>query len=271
MREVTAGPDGASPATFDAPIADTASAIEHRRPRWDERVMALVEIALCSDLPTQLVLALLFARLGLTPIGTDGMWQIGFFAPLLLVDTVLLVGLVLIFLRIHGESPGDVFFGQRPWWPELRAAVPLTAKAYAILLPVLLTVSVLAPWLHTVTRNPLQDLLLVPGGAALFAPVAILAGGVREEVQRAFILRRFNGVFGRPRPGLVIWSALFGLGHLAQGADAALATALLGALWGVAYLQRQSIVAPVVSHAAFDLLQVALFLAGGASPVAGTS
>jgi len=230
--------------------------------------MALVEIALCSDLPTQLALALLLARLGLTPVGTDGMWQIGFFAPLLLVDTLVLVGLVVIFLRMHGESPRDVLFGGRPWWPELRAAGPLTVKAYAILLPVMLTVSLLAPWLHTVTRNPLQDLLLAPGGAALFAPVAILAGGVREEVQRAFVLRRFDGVFGSARPGLIIWSVLFGLGHLAQGADAAVATALLGALWGVAYLRRQSIVAPVVSHAAFDLLQVAFFLAAGARPAA---
>ena len=271
MTEVSANSDGSPPATLDAPISEVTLDVERRRPRWDERAMALLEIALCSDLPSQLLLALLFARLGLTPLGTDGVWRIGFFAPLLLLDTVLLVGLVLIFLRTHGESPRDVFFGQRPWWPELRAAVPLTAKAYAILLPVMLTVSVLAPWLHTVVRNPLQDLLLAPGGAALFAPIAILAGGVREEVQRAFILRRFDGVFGRARPGLVIWSLLFGLGHLAQGADAAVATALLGALWGVAYLRRQSIVAPVVSHAAFDLLQVAFFLAAGASPVAGTT
>ncbi len=252
-------------------MPEVAALAERRHPGWDERAMALLEIALCSDLPTQLLLALLFSRLGVTPLGTDGMWRIGFFAPLLLLDTFLLVGLVLLFLRMHGESPRDVLFGQRPWWPELRAAVPLTAKAYAILLPVMLTVSVLAPWLHTVTRNPLQDLLLAPGGAALFAPIAILAGGVREEVQRAFILRRFDGVFGHARPGLVIWSVLFGLGHLAQGADAAVATALLGALWGTAYLRRQSIVAPAVSHAAFDLLQVAFFLAAGSSPVAATT
>lgn len=270
MTEVTASPDDRTPSALDVPLPAPVSLAERRRPGWDERAIALLEIALCSDLPTQLVLALLFARLGLTPVGADGVWQIGFFAPLLLVDTVLLVGLVLIFLRLHGESSRDVLFGHRPWWPELRAAVPLTAKAYLILLPVMLSVSVLAPWLHTVTRNPLQDLLLAPGGVALFAPIAILAGGVREEVQRAFILRRFDGIFGRARPGLIIWSVLFGLGHMAQGADAAVATALLGALWGVAYLRRQSIVAPVVSHAAFDLLQVAVFLTAGASPVAGT-
>jgi membrane protease YdiL (CAAX protease family) len=36
------------------------------------------------------------------------------------------------------------------------------------------------------------------------------------------------------------------------------ATALLGAFWGVVYLRRKSIVAPMISHAAFDLLQVVL-------------
>jgi membrane protease YdiL (CAAX protease family) len=42
-----------------------------------------------------------------------------------------------------------------------------------------------------------------------------------------------------------------------------IATGVLGALWGVVYLRRRSIVAPVVAHAGFDLLQLAQFLAIG--------
>jgi membrane protease YdiL (CAAX protease family) len=52
----------------------------------------------------------------------------------------------------------------------------------------------------------------------------------------------------------------FGAGHLLQGADAALATGLLGAFWGVVYLWRRSCVAPMVSHAGFDLIQILQFL-----------
>jgi membrane protease YdiL (CAAX protease family) len=52
----------------------------------------------------------------------------------------------------------------------------------------------------------------------------------------------------------------FGGGHLIQGKDAALATGLLGAFWGVVYLRRRSAVAPMVSHAGFNLLQIVPFL-----------
>ena len=41
------------------------------------------------------------------------------------------------------------------------------------------------------------------------------------------------------------------------------ATALLGAFWAVVYLRRRSVVAPMVSHAGFDLLQIVQFLALG--------
>ena len=118
---------------------------------------------------------------------------------------------------------------------------------------------VFAPWLHNVERNPLEEMLRTPGDAAIFAVVVVVAGGVREEVQRAFILRRFERWLGGATVGVVIASAVFGAGHALQGGDAVVATALLGAFWGVVYLRRRSIVGPMISHAAFDLLQVGLF------------
>jgi CAAX protease family protein len=57
-----------------------------------------------------------------------------------------------------------------------------------------------------------------------------------------------------------VFSALFGLGHIEQGIDAAFATAFLGAAWGTVYLARRSIVAPMVSHAAFNLAQLVKYL-----------
>ena len=61
----------------------------------------------------------------------------------------------------------------------------------------------------------------------------MIAGGVREEIQRGFVLRRFEQYLGGGAIGLVVFSVLFGLGHLEQGRDVALATAVLGAFWGV--------------------------------------
>ena len=57
--------------------------------------------------------------------------------------------------------------------------------------------------------------------------------------------------------GLALFSLAFGLGHALQGWDAAVMTGVLGAFWGYVYIRRRSIVAPVVCHAAFNLLEVA--------------
>jgi membrane protease YdiL (CAAX protease family) len=77
-------------------------------------------------------------------------------------------------------------------------------------------------------------------------------------VQRAFIRHRFEQYLGGAMTGLVIFSVVFGLGHLIQGRDAAIATGLLGAFWGIVYLRRRSIVAPVFCHALFNLTEVVI-------------
>jgi membrane protease YdiL (CAAX protease family) len=120
-----------------------------------------------------------------------------------------------------------------------------------------------APSLHTVAQNPHEQMLGRPRDIWLFALVSIVAGGIREETQRAFLLHRFEVWLGGGTVGLVVTSVAFGFGHLIQGVDAAVATALLGAFWGMVYLRRRSTVAPMVSHAGFDLLQIVQVIAVG--------
>jgi membrane protease YdiL (CAAX protease family) len=117
-------------------------------------------------------------------------------------------------------------------------------------------VLLVAPWLRNVPRNPLEDLLTSSGHRLLFGVVVIVAGGLREEVQRAFILHRFEQRLGGGYLGLILFSVVFGLGHLDQGRDVAIATGTLGAVWGSIYLWRRSIVAPAVSHAGFNVLEI---------------
>jgi membrane protease YdiL (CAAX protease family) len=224
-----------------------------------ERGVALIEVLLCSDDPTQFALEGTFAAFGIAP-PRAGALSLGYVAGLSLADTLLLTGLIVFLLRAHGERPRDVFLGGRPIAPEIRAGVPLMFVAFGIAVAVLLITQLVAPWLHTVARNPLQDLARSPGQAALFAIVLIVAGGIREEIQRAFLLRRFEVWLGGPRVGLIVSSIGFGAGHFIQGADAVIATAVLGAFWGIVYLRRRSIVAPAVSHAGFNVVQVLQFL-----------
>jgi membrane protease YdiL (CAAX protease family) len=91
-----------------------------------------------------------------------------------------------------------------------------------------------------------------------FVALVLIAGGVREELQRAFLLHRFEQRLGGGSVGIAITSAAFGLGHTVQGWDAAIVTALMGAFWGAVYLSRRSVVSTVTNHALFNVTQIAL-------------
>ena len=227
------------------------------------RIIALLEVLICSDYPTQIALASTFAAFGFGPM-SGGHLVIGYVVLLSLADTALLLALIWTFLSAHGETPREVFLGARPIRGEIAAGLPMTFGALAIGIIVLGTIQLLLPGLHTVPHNPLQDLIQTPRDAALFAVVVVIAGGIREEIQRAFLLRRFERWLGGAGVGVVVASAAFGAGHLLQGVDAAIATGLLGAFWGVVYLRRRSVIAPVVSHSGFNVLQLAQFLLIGA-------
>lgn len=187
---------------------------------------------------------------------------LGYIVVLSLADTVLVLALILLFLRSHGEQPGALFLGGRPLGPEFVAGLPLIFGALGLALVAILTIRWMAPWLEPAEANPLQALIDTRRTALLFGIVVVVAGGFREELQRAFILRRFDHGLGGPKVGIVVGSLAFGAGHLLQGADAALTTALLGAFWAITYLRRGSVVAPIVSHSGFNLLQLAQMALG---------
>jgi uncharacterized protein len=229
-----------------------------------QRVVALIEVVLCSDFVTQIAVGGALAALRIAPYvkGTTRL-SVPYVVALSLGDAALLIGLMLIILRAHGQSPREVFLGRRSVIVETMIGLPLTFVVLGIVAVVMLSVLRFAPSLHTVAENPLQSMLRTPRDAWLFALVVVVAGGVREEMQRAFLMTRFERWLGGARLGVVIISVGFGAGHLTQGVDATIATGLLGAFWAVIYLWRRSCVAPMVSHTAFDLLQILQFFGRG--------
>jgi membrane protease YdiL (CAAX protease family) len=225
-----------------------------------QRFVAVLEVLICSDYPTQLALGATVAALGYKPLGVNGQLQVGYVVGLSLVDAVVLVGLILLFLYSHGESPREVLLGRRRIADEIAYGVPLILVALGVGIGVMLAIQYLVPSLHSVPQNPLEGLLRSPRDAWLFGFVVLVAGGVREEIQRAFLLHRFEVWLGGGTVGVIVTSVAFGAGHLLQGDDAAIVTGLLGAFWGMVYLRRRSAVAPMVSHAGFDLVQILQFV-----------
>jgi membrane protease YdiL (CAAX protease family) len=218
------------------------------RPRWH----AWAEILLCSGYPTQIVLGELLKDIGIAPLRADGSLSATFVFALSLADTVVLVALVTWLLIRNGERPREVFLGRRRISEE--AVVGVLSVPFVVALVLLLSLMIRAalPFLRNVPVNPLEGMLGTQTGLLAFLFVVIVAGGLREELQRAFLLHRFRHDLGSAWLGLLITSLAFGLGHTLQGWDAAILTGALGATWGAIYLTRGSAVASIVSHSLFN-------------------
>jgi membrane protease YdiL (CAAX protease family) len=216
----------------------------------------MVEVVLCSGYPTQLAIGALLASLGLAP--SPGTLTPGFVFALSAIDTVLLLALVFYFLYRSGESARALFLGNRPPRAEIGFGLATLPLVFLLVIAVQIVIRLAAPSLHNVEVNPFVEMLASPLMAAAFIALVLVAGGIREELQRAFLLHRFEQRLGGGRLGLVLTSVAFGLGHGIQGWDASILTGLLGAFWGVIYLQRRSVVSTVTSHAVFNAAQVIL-------------
>lgn len=213
-------------------------------------------MVLCSGFPTQIAVATLLRLAGYSPLDAGGRLSAPFLFTVSIVDAALLICLIIFFLKQAGESPRRVLFGITHPLREAGWGVLLLPITFGLVVGISLFVRTFIPHLRNVPTNPLESLVQTREGLLMFIAVAIVAGGVREELQRAFVLHRFERYLGGPIVGLVVTSLLFGLGHTLQGWDAAIITGTLGALWGAAYLWRRSATGPLVNHALFNTVEL---------------
>jgi membrane protease YdiL (CAAX protease family) len=233
--------------------SDTPDAIRQPLPRW----FAVLQAVSVSGIPTGIVVAAgLMLGTNIQPFEGSGL-SLEFMATVTLLDTALIAILIRVFLEMSGETSRDVFLGVRPVLGEVWRGIALIPVVFLGVTLIVLALRASMPWLHTVKESPLAGFMQSPLEATIFLVVVMLGGGVREELQRAFILRRFEQSLGGVRLGLVIFSVTFGLLHLDQGADVSVAIGLLGLFWGVLYIKRRSAVMGMVNHAGFNAAQVA--------------
>jgi len=207
------GQPGPLPAPALEPAAFPAPAPSPVR----ERLSALLEVMLCSGYPTQLSLVLLMTSMGMRIRTATGGLTPSFIFILSLVDAVLVVSLVCFFIKAHGERVRDVLIGNRTILREALVGILLIPLVFTVVVILLGLILALVPKLHNVPLNPLAAMVQTPRDAVIFSIVVMVAGGVREEVQRGFIIHRFDQHLGGAAFGVAAYSVAFGLGHLEQG------------------------------------------------------
>ena len=212
-------------------------------------------IAICG-IPTQIIVAAVLILLaGMAPL-TEGGMSLEFIATVSFLDTALVAILIRVFLMLSGEHSRDVYLGRRPAWGEVGRGLALVPITFLVVVALVSAVRAIAPWLHNVNVSPLEAFMRNPLDAAIFLVVVVLAGGVREELQRGFILHRFGQRLGGMWVGNLTFGLAFGLLHFDQGWDIALVIGLLGLAWGAFYIRRGSVLMSVANHAGFNAAQV---------------
>jgi membrane protease YdiL (CAAX protease family) len=240
----------------DGAVAAAPAGVTPSRARPLSRWLAVAQAFAVSGVPTGVLVAtVLIVTTNMTPYEGDGL-SLEFMSTVTLLDTALIALLIRVFLEFSGEESRSVFLGRRPVLGEVVRGLLLVPVMFAAVTGIVLGLRAVAPWLHTVKVSPLEQYMRSPLDASIFLVVVVLGGGVREELQRAFILHRFEQSLGGVKLGLVVFSLVFGLLHVDQGGDVALAVGSLGLFWGLLYVKRRSAVMGMANHAGFNALQV---------------
>jgi hypothetical protein len=222
---------------------------EQPQQRWQDRIQALIEVLLLSGLVSGFFAVLPFSlrargNLSLTKDVTT-------VALYLLLESWIALVILYAVMRAHGETPRDLGWRTRHWRSDSIIGAALVPALFLFSAAVNYSFRTWLPHYY-VDQNPLTQTIQTPRDLGLFLVAALIAGGIKEELQRAFILIRFRDHLGGSGLGLLVWSVAFGAGHYVQGPQGVVSATLFGFMFGLVYLARRSLIAPIVAHSLYD-------------------
>jgi membrane protease YdiL (CAAX protease family) len=216
---------------------------------WVDRAQALFEVLLLAGLVSSLFASIPF----ILSEGTRAslLVSVRVVSGYLLAEAAITLALLAFILRVHRETLRDFGLSWTRWRSEVLIGIAVVPLLFVVNALVSVVFRVYFPQ-DFLERNPLTELIRTPQDLALFIGTALIAGGIKEELQRAFILRRFQASLGGANLGLIIWSVAFGAGHYVQGTQGMIAAGMYGFAFGILYLTRGSLIAPIMAHGAYD-------------------
>ncbi len=177
----------------------------------------------------------------------------------IVIRKTIILGIILLLLRWGHESLRTLGFLPPRWAPAVARGVVYGAGVFVVLNVGLSSIlASIMPADSPGVAGSLTAFFRDPAHLLIWIPVGVIAGGVVEEVERAFVLTRFEQWAGKPGlyAGLVLSSAIFGVAHLYQSRSSALSAAVSGFVFGLIYLRRRSGLEAAACHAFADVLGV---------------
>ena len=218
--------------------------------RWPNRLQAFIEVLLISGILSSFIAALIFSAVHGENENLFSM-NATIVASFILLESGITLLLLVIILKANRETASGLGLHGYRWKSQLLLGLALVPIFFLINMIVGGAFRIFLPEYY-IERNPLIDIIQTPQQLALFIFSALIAGGIKEELQRAFILNRFRRYLGGAWLGLVLWSVAFGAGHYVQGVQGITLASLYGLIFGITYLMSGSLIAPIVAHSAYD-------------------
>jgi membrane protease YdiL (CAAX protease family) len=154
--------------------------------------------------------------------------------------------LILFFLWHNGELFSHIGF-------TLHKAGREIALGVGLFIPLIIAVSMIERAMRAagLSMPEAAPSFLVPTGTEQYvlAFVLLIVIAVSEEVMfRGYLIRRFESLTGNSVSALIIAAFLFSLGHAYQMSGGVIGVGLLGIVFGVIFLWRKSLLAPMTMH-----------------------
>jgi membrane protease YdiL (CAAX protease family) len=169
-----------------------------------------------------------------------------------------LVSLILFFMWRNGEPVDLIGWTWKNGWKEVGLGLGLYLPFFtlaALLERALRTMGLSSP------STPLPSFLVARGMADFFlAPFLVAIVSVSEETLfRGYLLLRLTAITSNRTSVAVILSAIvFSLGHGYEGSAGVVTVGVMGFVFALIYIWRQSLVAPVVMHFLQDFIGIVL-------------
>ena len=168
-----------------------------------------------------------------------------------------LVSLILFFIWRNGESIDRIGWSFRNGWKDV-------ALGLVLFIPLLYGTGLLERALQSgglsVPSTPLPSFLTATGAAeSLLASLLVIVVAVAEEtIFRGYLILRLKAVTASPAVAVVLSAAIFSLGHGYEGSAGVVTVGVMGLVFALVYLWRQSLVAPMVMHFLQDFISIVL-------------
>jgi membrane protease YdiL (CAAX protease family) len=217
---------------------------------WPDRTVQLIELAVFLFLIVpSMVLSFFMIK--------QGSMSFMLTAVSIILRDLALVSLILFLLWHNGEPIDRIGWSFRNGWKDV-------ALGLGLFIPLLYGTGLLERTLQSgglsVPSTPLPSFLTAKGTVEfLVASLLVIVVAVAEETMfRGYLILRLKAVTASPVAAVVLSAAIFALGHGYEGSAGVVTVGVMGLVFALVYLWRQSLVAPMVMHFLQDFIGIVL-------------